>query len=654
MAFDAVARAIASQALSLQPRGIEAYGAAPTASGPQNTAALRDALAGGAAALKLVGGTYSLSAIAATDIVTMRRSGQQPAMLLPRQLKLLDGGKATLRLGPCLGILAAPYVSYDYPEVRSYLGADVAAGATSVVVVPGDGTKWQPGDEFVYRFGSLPYDRPEPLQWGIGKVRAVSGDTLTLEAPLPDGFAIASVAGATFTDEFAVAGRTNKTLHKWPLLADLTIRDLEVIGTTGPGITEIGLYVQGGRRVTFNRVKARSVGTGFVLQYVDGALIDSCTAIDNTAATNPSLGNGIGLAETRGVEVRNFACSGVRQVIAAEAQSEAWVSGGRFDNTGSPADGSSYGAQSIAFSALGQSQLTVRDFTITGHGGYVLAEVSNGSPAYDGRVRFEGRLTLSHPTMPASLGRLTDMNCLLDLRIGAAREMWDFTATRWFTRRIWLRNGLYRNIVFPPGILRQVQVYASADAAPGTGLTDLYIGRTGDNGSSYVGQLVAGRTIAIPMLSDASAVFARRGEQVKLLAITASGSSLDAAGAFVDVHCEIVPDLLAPGFTWSSDDDARNAGPGGGAREARFTGYDLPGLAAAGATTQAVFAIPGMAAGDLIEAVSFNIDRGGITLRDAQAIAGSCRITFENLTGAAIDLGAATVRILWRKSPGDN
>jgi hypothetical protein len=254
--------------------------------------------------------------------------------------------------------------------------------------------------------------------------------------------------------------------------------------------------------------------------------------------------------------------------------------------------------------------------------------------------------------MPASLGRLIDMNCLLDMRIAGGRELWDFAGARWFTRRIWLKNGEYQNFGLPPGILRQMRVYTSAGLVPGTDLTDFYVGRSGDNGSSFVSQLVAGKTITVAPLGDGTALFARRSEQLKLLVTTASGTTLDAGAQFIDVQCELVPDLLAPPFAWSSEDDARNLGPAEGLREAQFTGYDLPSIAA-NAVQQVDLAIPAMAAGDLVETVSLALDRAGIGLRDVQAMPGKCRVLFENRTAAAIDLPATTLRIVWRKPPMD-
>ena len=653
MALDTISRGLAVQALQRQTRTIEQYGADGSAAGvpPQNTAAFRDALLAPSARLALAGDRYVVAPLDPAEPVRMRRAGQQPTLMIPPGLRLLDGRGATLRFSSSLGILAAPHASYDFPEVRSDIGADVVAGARTITLAAGEGVKWAAGDPFLYRFGSLPFDLPEPLQWGFGTVRAVAGDVLTIDTPMQDSFVRADNATQFFTDEFGT-NRLNRCLHKWRLTRDLMIRDLQIVGEPAPGLTETGIIVQGSRRLTLSRIAIGQVGTGIILQYVDGALIDGCAMADSSAGGNLSLNKGIGLAETRGVEVRQFVCSGTISVAAAEANAEATFNGGRFHNTGNPADGTSWGTQCIAFQALGRSLLTVRDYTITGYGDYLLSEVANGAPGYDGNVRFEGRLTLIHATMPTSLGRLIDMNCLLDLRIGGARELWDFTGSRWFTRRIWLKNGEYQNFGLPPGILRQMRIHASAGLSPGTDLTDFYVGRTGDNGASYVGQLVAGKTITIGCLGDGSALFARRAEQLKLLAITASGTGLDAGSQFLDVHCEIVPDLLAPPFAWGNEEDARSLGPAAGLREARFNGTDLPSIAA-GASQQADFAIPQMALGDLIESVSLSIDRAGLALRDVQALAGKCRVVFENRTGSAIDLPATTLRIAWRKPPMD-
>lgn len=640
--------------LQRQVRSVNQYGADASAAAipQQNTAAFRDALGASGARLTVVGDRYPIAALSLTEPVRMQRGGQQPVFVIPQSLRLLDGRCATLRFGSSSGILAAPYATYDYPEVRSDLGADISVGATTLTVAPGDGVKWAVGDDIVYRLGSLPYDLPEPLQWGFAKVRAISGDVLTIDTPMPDAFVRASVATQTFTDEFGNAGRSNRTLHRWKLTSDLVIRDLQIVGEPAPGLTETAIGVQGSRRLTLSRINAIRVGTGFILQYVDGALIDNCSMTDSSAPNNRSLNKGIGLAETRSVEVRQFVCAGTISVVAAEANAEATFSGGRFHNSGNPADGTSYGSLCVAFQALGRSILVVRDFTITGYGDYLLAEVANGAAGFDGRVRFEGRLTLVHATMPASLGRLVDMNCLLDLRIGGGRELWDFAGARWFTRRIWLKNGEYHNFGLPPGILRQMRAYTSAGLTPGTDLTDFYVGRAGDNGGTFLSQLVAGKTISLFPLGDGSALFARRAEQLKLLVITASGSALDAGAQFIDVQCELVPDLLALPFAWSNEDDARNLGPAEGLREAQFTGYDLPSVAA-GAIQQVDLTIPAMAAGDLVETVSFAIDRAGLSLRDVQALPGKCRVMFENRTAAAIDLPATTLRILWRKPPMD-
>ncbi len=654
MTLDLISRGLATQALQRQTRTVDQYGAdaSVAAVAAQNTAAFRDALKAAGARIAFAGDRYPVAPLSLSEPIRMQRPGQQPTLTIPATLKLLEGRQTTLRFGGSLGMLVAPYVTYDYPEIRSYLAADVAVGARTLTLAAGEGVKWAAGDDVLYRLGSLPFDLPEPLQWGFAKVASVAGDVLTIDAPMPEAFAIASVSGQTFTDEFGTTGRVNRTLHKWRLTKDLVIRDLLIAGEPIPGLTESAITVQGSRRLTLSRITASQVADGFVLQYVDGALIEGCAVLDTTGASYPSLNRGISLAETRGVQIRQFVCSGVGVAIGLEANAEAEVIGGRFHNSGNPADGSSYGSRCSAFIALGKSSLVVRDYTITGNGGYLLAEVANGVPAFDGRIRFEGKLTLTHDTIPASLGRLVDMNCLLDLRIGGARELWDFTASRWFTRRIYLRNGEYQTFGLPPGIVRQMRVYTSAGLSPGVDLTDLYIGRTSDNGGPITAQLIAGKTVTIGMLGDGAALFVKRAEQVKLLVATASGTSLDAGSQFLDIQCEIVSDLLAAPSSWTSEDDERALGAGEGLREARFTGYDLPAIAA-NATQQADFTIPQMAAGDLIESVSLGIDRAGISLRDVQAMAGKCRVVFENRTASAIDLPATTLRIAWRKSPID-
>jgi hypothetical protein len=650
MALDTTSRALATQALLGATPSIEQFGAQSSiVVAPYiNTAAFLSAFATAPTKITLAGDFFPVAAIAISEPVHLHWTGQQPAILFPKELKLFDGCGATLSLTNSRGVFGTPYASYDYPEVRSDLGADVAAGDTELTLAAGEGVKWSAGDVFLYHLGSLPYDPPEPLQWGFGKVRSVSGDVLTIDAPMPATFAIASVALQPFVDSFGNTGRTNKTIYKWTLLTDLTIRNLTITSHPQSGV-EGGLTVVGAQRLTIRGVATSLVGGGFGLQYVDGAVIDACSMSDSTMPSNPSLNKGIGLAECRAVEIRQFACSGVRFAIGAEANSQATVIGGHFRNTGNPANGASYGSQCVVFSALGRSELTVRDFTVTGYGGYILAEVTNGVSGFEGQIRFEGRLTLIHDTIPAGFGRIADLDCVLDLRIAGTREVWDFPHSRWVKRRIMLRGGLNENLLLPPGILRQMRVYTSQGIVPGTNLTGFWVGRAGDNGNNDVSQLVAGQTVSVANI-DGGAVFDRRSEQLKLLISTATGAALDAGAEFLDVECEIVPNLLAAAFAWSNEDDARMAGPGGELREALFANYD-PASIAAGAALQADFSVPSMALGDFVSSVSFGTDRTGISLRDVQCLPGTCRIVFENRTAAAIDLAGSNLRILWSKSP---
>ncbi len=650
MAIDATSRALATQALLGVTPSIEQYGAQSSivVAPYVNTAAFLSAFAAAPTKIALTGDFYPVAAIAVSEPVHLHLIGQQPAVLIPKQLKLFDGCGATLSLSSSRGVFATPYASYDFPEIRSDLGTDVAAGDTVLTLAAGEGAKWSPGDTLLYRFGSLSADLPEPLQFGFAKVRGVAGDLLTIDAPMPAAFAIASVASQSYTDAFGNAGRTNKTIYKWPLLTDLTIRNVTIAGDP-QGAVETGLCVIGAQRIAIRDVAARSVGGGILLQYVDGAVIDGCSMTDSSTPTNPNLDKAIGLAECRAIEIRQFVCSGVKFVVAAEAGSQATVIGGHFHNTGNAANGASYGSQCIAFLALSLSRLTVRDFTITGFGGYILAEGTNGVAGFDGQIRFEGRLTLIHDTMPAGFGKLVDMDCVLDLQIAGAREVWDFPQSQWVKRRILLRSGLNENLLLPPGILRQMRVYTSQGVTPGTNLTGFYVGRASDNGNGYVAQLVPGQTVTLTN-TDGGAVLDRRSEQLKLLVVTATGTALDAGAEFLDVDCEIVPNQLAPAFAWSSEDDARMIGPGGELREALFTGYNLPSIAAA-ATLQVDFAVPPMTLGDFVSSVSLGTDRAGISLRDVQCLSGTCRIVFENRTAAAIDLAAANLRILWSKSP---
>jgi hypothetical protein len=391
MSIDITARALALRALDRGTPLVDEFGALSESDGAPARIAFRDAFAAGAIRLAVSPGVYHLGAIPRDAPIRMQTPYQQPSVILPPGFRRLDGRGSEFLLYDGRGIRGSSSETWGYPSVLSYLAADVAAGDTTLQLEPGEGAKWSVGDSLVWRFGSLPYDIPEPLDWGLARIVAVDGDTVTLDRPLPQSFAIASVADSPFT---ITSGETwyNKALHRWPLFEDLTITDL--IGSAlqtpeGDSWTEEFIAFRGARRLRISGCGARRVSIGFSLQYVVGGTLEDCWAEDS--ATFPgSHAKGVNLAETREIEIRNFRGKGLRVCVGLEANAQARVLGGSFENTGRYDGSGDYGTSCIVFSALSRSHLSVRDFTVTGHGGYVLGATKNGNADYDGSIQFDG------------------------------------------------------------------------------------------------------------------------------------------------------------------------------------------------------------------------------------------------------------------------
>lgn len=652
MPNDFTARALATRSLARTDPSLGEFGTLSYDEVHATRIAFRDAFSAGAKRIALEPGIFFCSTIPADETVTYRTPYQQPGVILPQGFKRLDGRGAELFLDDGRGIHAVAFATWGWPVTVSYLASPVAAGDQTLQLEPGEGAKWQVGDAALWRFGSLPFDVRETLDWGIARVTAITGDSVTLDRPLPAPFDPASVAGQEFDN--TVGGTWfNKGLFRWPLFDGLEVTDL--VGSAIlyddylPWVEEF-LTIRGARQVRIARCGARRVGIGFALQYVEGATLTDCWAEDS-AIFQPSVGKGINLAECRDIEIRNFRGKGLRRFINLEAGAEARVVGGAFENTGKR-DGSSYGAECVVFNAVGRSSMTVRDFTVTGYGGYILSLVENGNPEYDGQVRFEGRLTLIHPSEPHSL-KPHRIGGLLDYRIAGGRELWDFARPRSWRRRIYLKNGMLQNLRGPRGIVVRMRVFASHGLTIGSGgsLTGFYVGREGANGNNMATQLVAGADAALTFAGGTigSIMWSKRAEQIKLLVQTAAGNSLDTADAFIDVECDIAENRLVGAAAWSQDSDARNSGPGGELREAYFPGYNIPSISA-GSTLTIDFAIPSMTAADLVESIDHAGSLGNVTIRHMDSVAGALRVTFENLTGAAIDPASADIRIGWRKS----
>ncbi|MCB2076470.1 MAG: hypothetical protein KDE55_02105 [Novosphingobium sp.] len=651
MAIDYVARGLAAHGDSKHEPFLEDFGGGSNGSLDANRLGFRDAFQNGVTRLALAGGVYLIDTIPGTeDVINNWATGAQPSVILPEGFNLLDGRGSLLGFGnSSRGIVSQPYSTWAHPGHFSYLATDIATGDRELTLEAGEGANWQPGDTLLWQLGSLPYDRPETINWGFAQVKAVNGDVLTIDQPMPEPFALADVAGLPYTDYFGEENRYNKTLYKMPITQGLEIRDLRCVAASNANVAHF-VRIMGAKDVVLRRLAAQGTGNAFVLQYVENAAIEDCSA-ENARVISSPFGRGIGLAEARNITIRNFRASGCKTAYFLEAGSEAQVYGTLVENTGDPLTGVTYGNDFKAFMAIGRSRLNVRDATIKGFGGYILGETYTADPAYSGTIRFEGHLTLIHPTQPLGM-RLEQMHCLLDYRIAGNRELWDFRNPAVWRRRIYLRNGMLEDFRGLPGALQRLRIQASPSLTFGTGgqLENFFVGRPSDVGLDYSGSLIAGHTTTIDFVGgfNGGTCWEHRKEQLQIRVRTASGTNLNATDAYIDIECFLAPDRLDQDITWSDADDARISGPGAGEREAVFINYDPPGIAA-GATAQVDFAIPNMAAGDFVEAVSFNYPLNGLSIRSAEAIAGAARIILENHTAATIDKGVNNVRILWRK-----
>jgi len=75
-----------------------------------------------------------------------------------------------------------------------------------------------------------------------------------------------------------------------------------------------------------------------------------------------------------------------------------------------------------------------------------------------------------------------------------------------------------------------------------------------------------------------------------------------------------------------------------------------PSSIAAGAVQQATLTVPGAMVSDVVIGVSFDAPQAGVLLHGQVTAAETVTVSFRNVTGAAIDLAAGTVRIMIEKA----
>ena len=550
------------------------------------------------------------------------------------------GGAAFTRQSGGRGLVYHP--ANIAPIVELPLAADVAPGAREFTLAPGGGANLAVGDTVMWQLGEYPYDTPETPNWSFAVVEVVTGDTVRLDRPSPEGLTLASVTGS------------NKRLRKLNVLRGHVIRDL----TLGGAPAEDGISLTCAERVRIERVGGRNLGAGTVVaQYCDGLTIEDCWQ-DGCMLTQASFGAAFNFAETRNVLLQRPRARATLSLINAEAGAQVTVIGGRFENTLTNAQGQSLGTQVVVINALGRASATVHDLTITGYGGYRLLETSNGQLGYDGSALFSGTLRLNHPTPPFSVP-LNGVSGTLDMTIAGTREIYSFERLRHWRKRFVLRDGEYRYAFGPAGLLARARVYATPGVSVGSGgqLTGLWLGRLGDNGANLAGgppsEIEAGRDVNIATYAGTvgGALWNLRNQPLSLLCTTAANAGLNSANEFVEFEGWFAEQ--ADLDVALSEDAYRIAGDEQDPFEAWLPGYDLPPIAA-GASLAIVIPIADMQPTDFVDSVRFIGGFAGLELRGAEPQSGSIKLILTNPGTTAIDRAPTDLGIAFHRAVSGN
>lgn len=611
-----------------------AKGDGTTDDGPAIRAAFAYASAIGARGVRFGSARYRAEQMLASQ---MPAPGNPPVQLLGSNPAVLDYGGAELtRQGAGRSIVWYP--EYAGPITDLLLGEDVVAGSRELVLQPASTGQLEIGDTVVLQLGELPYDTPEPTFWSFAKVEALTDNRVRLDTPVPEAFALSAITGP------------NKRLRKLAVLSDCVIRDLTLSGT---GI-EDGLSLSYARRVHIARVNGNGLGAGTVVaQYCDGLTIEDCWQ-DGAHLTQASFGFAFSFAETRNSVLVRPGARATLGLVKAEAGAEVSVVGGCFDNTIVDAAGQPLGAAVTVILAVGRASVSVRDLTVTGHGGYRLTETSNGQLGFGGSVRLSGITRLRHPSSPHSIP-VDAISGQLELDIAGARESYDFDRLRHWKRRFALRDGEFTYAFGPAGILVRARAFTSAVVTVGSGqqLPGFWIGRQGDNGSNVADgttrQLESGQEVHLPCFGGlvAGTQWLRRNEPMAILCVTAPQGGLNTANGFVEFEGWFAQrtDLDVP----RSDEAVRNSDDCGSAYEAEFVAHLLPPVPG-GSSVAVDLPIAPMTSNHLIDAVRLSGGFAGLELRHAEARAGAARLVIANPGSSTITPAAGDLAIAYSRS----
>ena len=588
--------------------------------GPVVRAAHAYAAAIGARGASFGGARYRVEALQASEGPV---PPSPPIQIIPPLSAVQDHGGATFsrQLGG-RGLVYHP--QFQSAIVELPLGADVVAGSRDVTLAPGGSAALAVGDTVMWQLGELPYDLPETLNWSFAKVVSISGNVVRLDKPMPEALTLASVTGA------------NKRLRKLAVLSDFVLRDLVLSGPADDGVS---LYCA--ERVRIQNVGGRNLGVGTVVaQYCDGLTIEDCWQ-DGALLTQASYGTAFTFAETRNTVLLRPRARATLGLVRGEAGAHITVIGGMFENTLTNAQGQPLGNQVVVVNAQGRSSLTVHDLTITGFGGYRLLETSNGAAGYEGVAQFSGTLRLNHPTSPYSVP-LSSVTGTLDMTINGVREIYNFERLRHWSKRFVLRDGEYRYVFGPAGLLARARAYLTPGVTTGPSgqLTGLWVGRQGNNGSNYADQatggLVPGKDVNISTYAGdvGGAQWTLRNQPFGLLCVTAANAGLNAANEFVEFEGWFAEQSELD--VTLSEDAVRSAGDGQDPLEAVFPAYDLPAIAP-GETLAMILPIADMVSSDFVDSVRFVGGFAGLELRGAEPAAGSLKLIIANPGTTAID-----------------
>jgi hypothetical protein len=568
--------------------------------------------------------------------------GPQPNVVVPHDCREIDGRGATLRMTNGGRGLYASNIQYPNVHVWSDVTGDIAAG--SFVIPVADGTKFAVGDKVCWQLGEIPYDKPETTNWGHARVLSVAGNNVTIDRPITEAFVLASVTTG------------KKRLVRLPPFTPLTIRNLKFDGQIDATLgSESAIDVRYRTDVTIENVHGRYCGAGVIVaQYVERMRVVGCTA-DSVNTTQLSYGVHLSFAECRAVEIVGGGAKAMKMGLRVEADAEVHVDGYAFENT-FPGNGSTPAPNTVfLFQVQGKSKVVANNTLVTGMGGLNLANTSNGLAEWDGMVQFTGETRVRTAAAPFNIG-LARMSGMLDYQVAGVRQRYNLDRRQTWQRRFRLKDGMAGvNSYGRPGMVVAARVYTSPGVVLGAGgLTHFYFGKTSNAGPNFavggVGgvTLIPGSWVELPIQGGTvNMTWAYRDENNRVAISTAAAAGLDAKDEFLLLELDYVTDENSKTFAYA-EGHLRGEGGDYETYEALVRNVDLASIAA-GATGTATLAIPDMANTDIF--VGFGIDGGygGLELVKFEPQTGQGVATFRNTTGAAINLTARDMRVVFAK-----